>query len=206
MALKSIQAAPMPTLICVGTVGGVNKEKSGVTESGMYCKVCINLKATGAGRDQTVYFLFRPEWLNPDFDPNTIIDDYGSSVDFVYRNNIADVARGGNVSLLEGLAGSAQRANELKSRLASLGEVTVDNVVETLTNFFNERPDTLVGYNLRQAEDKIKDENGHVIDRVKTKNYNVDRFFYVTEDSLKRARIRAEKSDGKTVYTADVPF
>ena len=196
-------APKLPTLVCVGQVGEVGEAK--VSESGEYVVQPIKINALGAGKNMTIYFLYRPEWFREGFRPDELkkLED-GKGKHFVYAKMIS--SRGG-ISFLRGLCGSQEAFDSLAEELFNLEEITLESVQETFKNFFeNNVTETgdkvLVGYVLKQdrTDTGEKDEEGHKIYLLENR-YNVDKFFEPTEDQLKRWQASADRSNGLTKVT-----
>lgn len=203
----------MPTLICVGQVNSDDVGEAKVSESGQYIVQPIKISALGAGKSHTVYFLYRPEWFNPDFRPDQLKQqEGGESAHFVYAKNIN--ARG-SISTLKGLAGSQKAFDRLAGMVLSLGgEPTMAQVTETLKSFFetNINNETgspaLIGYVLTQQQTRTdeKDEAGKTI-KILENRYEVGNFFEVSEKTLAKYRKAAEGSNGtKKLTYAGEPF
>src|SRR5579871_2513469 len=104
-SFAKLDAAPKPTLFCVGVVGNVGTGHLSSTEK--YIVQPIELEALGSGRNQKVYLLYRPEWFTPEFQTaanlRSFEKNYPSSF-FVYRKNIVGDKK--KLSLLRALCGS----------------------------------------------------------------------------------------------------
>jgi hypothetical protein len=151
--------AQKPQLICAGRVTAIGDAYLSA-KSEKYYVVKISLTALGAGKDQNIYWLFRPEYFNAAMtraDLNTMAEaDKG--VYRMYEQHICTNEEG-KKSTLQGLTGTPEAFNELASRLLSLG---VDAITETptlvsdvlRTFFVEENPQAVVGYVLGQQSEK----------------------------------------------------
>lgn len=198
-AYKSIQAPRMPNLVCTGQITEVGDAH--VSKSGQYVVTSVKITADGAGKNTAIHLCIRPEWNAKGFDPNEIEEVYGSSVDFVYRTHFDNR---GKVAFLKGLLGSEENYVAFRN----------DSIVADAEQFDAERFSTMlrdrilnqqVGYVLRQDSEKVVDDEGNV-EYIRTERYKVDRMFFPTKEELKRLRNQAERSNGNTLFTAEVPF
>jgi hypothetical protein len=160
----------------------------------------VEIEGFGESPGSRFYWLYRPEWLRPGFDPKTLEDNPGAMA--VYRRHINSVSQ---MSALKGLAGSEEGFEELAGRLLGLEEIEPESVASVLSDYFEERS-PVVGYVLKQRSEKI--EYGDEARWVKTDFYQVSSWFHPTEKELARLRRQAEKSNGRTLFLAgtDVPF
>jgi len=206
LSFREAAAADMPKLVCVGYVDAVGDGK--VSESGKYIVQPISLAAYGAGRRARVNFLYRPEWIVPAFDPNTIAemvddDEEAKKILSVYRRNINGR---GSISTLRGLAGSDVGFERLSHRILSLPDASIEGVQMVLTEFFEERQQSgspEIGYVLKQQAtrtDQIDEESGKAI-WIKENRYEVDSFFDVNDKALAKWTKAAAKSQGKIRVT-----
>ena len=184
------KVSKLPALSCVGTVEEVGEGKLSSTEN--YVVQPISIRATGPGRSITFRILYRPEWFEPTFDPNSL-EEYGpegSKMLAVYRKNIA--AKGG-IAALKGLAGSEENYVKLAKALLTAQDKSIEGVRETLRTFFSEN-DVEVGYVLKQRKDKVgEDENGKGIYEL-ANGYEVGEFYFPTAENLKKQVQRANRS------------
>ena len=216
LTFASAEAKAMPTLICVGTVEEVGNAK--VSSSEKYIVQPIKIAGLDAGRSQTVYFLYRPEWLVAGFSPRKL-KEQDASAHFVYSKNIAGED---DLSVLHGLAGSEKKFEALAHELLSLpvdteiGGPTMESVEATLRTFFanNVGPDgnaQKIGYILQQDSEKtgeVNPDTGKAV-YIKKKGYKLDIFFEVTVKNLKAKAAYAAKSEGRQKFcysTEGVPF
>lgn len=212
MTFKDAPAQDLPKLIQLCRVSEVMEGK--VSSSEKYIVQPVQLDAIGAGRSVRVNLLYRPEWLRPGFDPQSIaetIDDEkeASSVLFVYRKNIAE---SGGISVLRGLAGSDEAFDRLANQLLSQEEVTIEGTTTILREFLipEDGEQTLIGVELRQKSDKTGDVNPDTGKNIyiKTSGYDIDSFYDATEKNIKSKRKFAEKSNGRArmTFTEDDVF
>ena len=208
------EASPMPTLICVGVVGAVGEGKISSTEK--YIVQPIDVEGLDAGRNQRVYWLYRPEWLVKGFKPSKLKEvDEGAY--FVYSKNIDSEDA---FSVLRGLAGSQQAFERISNALLRLPVApgtngpSIQDVEETLREFFNDNlvngEPARIGYILQQdavKTDEVDETTGKNI-YMRTKRYKVLDWFDVTMKNLKFQANRANKSEGRLRYTYsnEVPF
>lgn len=192
---KKPQAGILPTLFCLGTVAKVGNAKLSKSEN--YITMDIELMARGAGKNHKVWFTFRPEWFNFDFDPTTL-DGKEGYPNLVYGSNVA----GENaLSVLQGLCGSEDAYFDICELLASIEfdendeEGYLKKVTESLKKFFADK-NNLLGYILTQkSEPAGKDEDGKT-KYVRTGFYNIS-FFYPTEEKLEQLTKKAAQSADK---------
>lgn len=230
---KSAQAAEKPTLACIGRVSSFGD--CGITDSGNYLKQAIQLDGYGAGPNQRLTFLYRPEWLVPGFDSavyeGSDEPDAKTYLGF-YRKNIAEDE---GVSTLLGLCGGATEDgiaafNELAGKLFALdiqsyidrgaeGIKEIPGVVKACLVDFFENQETAgkrIGYILRQQQQKTDetDDNGKAIyKRLKyyevSDGFGTSGFFTPDEKGRKAQESRAARSQGKRKVTftdEDSPF
>lgn len=197
-----------PTLACVGTVDEVGDGK--VSESGLYVVQPFKLRAKTPGRNVSTNILYRPEWLNPNFDPNSLEaadteeDNSGSRMLSVYRRHIN--VKGG-VSSLAGLSGSAAGFKRLAHSLLNLTDEQKEQpavVSAMLRDFFTVKNEGVdVGYILRQRRDQVgENEEGKKIYEL-ANGYEVNEYFFPTAEKLKALRQRAERSKGTFKFAFD---
>jgi hypothetical protein len=210
------EARPMPTLICVGTVGEVSDGYVSDKSGNSYVVIPIALDPLDGGRRTKVYFTHRPEWLVHTFKPH-ILKRENASAYFVYEKNITSE---NDYSLLRGLAGSQDAFVELSDILlrlpvdADLGGPTPESVSEALRTYFTNNVDATgqirkIGYELKQQSVKILADDGTPeIDpetgkpaKLLTKNYNVNSYWDVTEKGIKKMVNRANGSQGDVIMT-----
>lgn len=226
LSFEESEADFKPSLLCVGTVGEVGDAK--ISESEQYVVQPIKIEALDAGKSQTVYFLYRPEWLTAGFKPHSL-KKTNKGAHFVYSKNIASKD---SLSVLRGLAGTKEGFNDLANQLlrlpvvAGTGGPTMEAVTDTLRDFFagnedNEGQARKIGYELRQQATKVEgefytNEKGEQKQRYARENrYNLQSFWDVTTENLKRMKAKAEKSPvdedsgkKKTIFTfgSELPF
>lgn len=217
-------AKPKPTMICVGTVGEVKdsyiktSEKSGID----HVITPIVLEALDSGRGITVYLTWRPEYLSPAFGPAALAElqeadqKNGTSEYFIYGKNISNKDE---FCVLRGLAGSVEAYRNLARKIfqlpqdASLGGPTPDAVTEALRDFVANNVDATgqarkIGYELVQKRTKTGevDAEGKPI-YVNENQYNLGKFWDVTDKNVKARKGEAERSQGRKVFCfAGTPF
>jgi hypothetical protein len=198
----------LPSLACIGYVDEVGEGK--VSSTGNYVVQPIKLRAHTPGRNANTNILYRPEWLDPNFEPNDLDElgeegsderKQGKSMLSVYRRNIAER---GKISALKGLAGSEENFAQLANILVTLPRdlSTTDGstafvmaVSQNLRDFLTVRNEGVdIGYILRQRQDKAgEDENGKTIYEL-ANGYEVQEYFFPSPEKLKSLRQRAAKT------------
>lgn len=202
---REAEASEKPTLLCVGTVGEV--EDAHISKSEDYVVQPIKIEALDAGRNQTLYLLYRPEWLTRSFNPASMKDEHPGPF-FVYGKNIATKD---GYSNLRGLAGSQEAFVSLAKQLIGITAndegPNMEAVTKVLRDFFAANVDAegnsrKIGYELRQQQTKTDevDEDGKAI-YLRENRYEVKSYFDVTEKGLATAKRRAERSNGKVKFT-----
>lgn len=179
------EANQMPELACLGQVGEVSEPK--LTGSGVYYWCGIRLVAQDAGRDRRAGWMYRPEWLAEDFDASGLPAEKGNNLKFIYEKHIAAPPKSLRLSVIEGLAGSAEGFAELSTSLNDLqrnGGADPADVKKTLEEYFGAHEPT-VGYILGQ-----KKEDGQLVD-----DYEVTRYFWPTSESIARMVRRADQDE-----------
>jgi hypothetical protein len=195
--------AKKPNLICAGRVTAIGDAYLSA-KSEKYYVVKITLSALGAGKDQNIYWLFRPEYFNPAMTRADLaqMSETDSGVYRMYSQHIATDEEG-KQSTLQGLCATAENFNELAARLLSLG---MDAITETptivsdvlRTFFVEENPQHVVGYVLGQQTEKtdeINPETGKNV-YVPSKWLEVKSFWVVDAEgkNLAKKAKQAEKS------------
>ncbi len=168
------EIALQPSLICAGRVASVSDARLGKSEN--YYVSDIELEAVDAGKNQRIYFCFRPEWMREMSSTELRrFKEEQKGPFFVYEKNIAANPDDEKFepSTLQGLTGFLNKSsdatafNELAGRLIALGTDAIEAnpalVTDVLRQFLvEERGDFLVGYIRGQQMNKTgeKDENG----------------------------------------------
>lgn len=205
-AFASISAPELPRIACVGTIEEVADTKA--SQSGTYNVTKLTIKPHGGGYDTNVFLLTRPEWLAPGFEPDKELEG-NSSAQFVYRTHIAPPPGRREIGHIAGIAGTEEAANSLAEEIQSAATEQADedgNTVlavdpDVLTSLIRKYAKKPVGYVLRQKVEKL--ENGQ---RVRTNQYELETFFYPTEDSLNYYRKRATSTPEKLKVAFDEAF
>lgn len=191
----------IPSLAVIGKVSEVQDGK--LSQSANYVVQPVKLEGSGAGRNATVFLLYRPEWLRAGFDPSSLeqYGDEGRSMTHVYRRNIA--VKGG-ISTLKGLAGSDEGFGTLASQIIGLADNSIANVQNVLREFLTVTNEQVqIGYVLKQRKDKAgEDDNGKTIYEL-ANGYEVGEFFFVNAENIKKLKQRAARSKGEFVLTFD---
>lgn len=125
------QAKEIPTQACAGRVASLDSprlSKQKYDAEGnpkpQYYNQPINIEAFGLANPQKAYFLYRPEWFTPGFNPETYYAEFegGSALVRVYGNMIANSDQ---LSMLQGLCGgSEEKFNILADAILALAEQT----------------------------------------------------------------------------------
>lgn len=149
----------------------------------------LTIHGLGGGKEHRVWWVFQPEWLSTDFDPNELSGQQGKP-DEVYRNNIADSE---SLSILQAVSGP--KYNELCAQLMDIDQsLEYENyctqVSGVLSDFFNNNQ-IIFGYVLTQQKEKVGDE------WKLSKYMKVQRYFEASEENLEKERFKAQKSSDK---------
>lgn len=198
VGFKAAGADVLPRLGCTGYVSQIIDVKT--TAKGVYDMARVKVEPYESGRSVIVNVLYQPEWLDGNFDPDSLKEEAnGESLFSVYRMHIA--SRQG-LSTLAGLAGSEENFNALADALISSEDKSPEAVKMILSDFFRENGGE-IGYVLKQRTRNTEelDDNGKPI-KVLENGYEVGEFFYPTEDAKKRLAKRA--NDGKLVLAFEV--
>lgn len=209
LMFKSAPVAEIPPKYCVGTIAELKELK--VTEKKTFLMLPFKLAPIGTGQGTQSQWMWRPEWLNVNFDPSKEFDlktPEGRSANFVYNSNIKgeDAAKGQaeKPSILAGLAGTQARYEELAGLLLSnpldpAADGYPDSVEKIVKDFVFPGgapavdPETnepyVIGYRLTQRKDKAEEAGGKAILR---SGYNFDSFFFPTDETIEKLRKRAE--------------
>lgn len=214
--IDSVESAPKPTKICVGTVGEVEDGYLS-PRSGNYIVQPISIDALDAGQNTKLFLLYRPEWFVKGFKSKTLEDiaGYGKGPHWVYGTHVRSDDK---MSYLRGLVGSNEAFTVLVNLLVNL-PVGINNVpdIDAITGvfkaFFAGNTDSTggpvkVGYVLEQQRtktDEVNDE-GKPVYRLENR-YQVKSFFDATTKNLKSWENRAAKSEGRFLMTySGVPY
>lgn len=164
------QAREIPTQACAGRVASLDaprlsKQKFDAegNPKPQYYNQPINIEGFGVANPQKAYFLYRPEWFTPGFNPETFYAEYegGSALTRVYGNMIANSDQ---LSMLQGLCGGNDaNFNTLADAILSLAEATnpveeeeefVEALAALLTQYLVEEGfGRLVVYTLKQQQE-----------------------------------------------------
>lgn len=211
----------MPNLVCIGYVSTVGDAK--VSSSDKYIVQPLTIDGLESARNTKVQLLYKPEWLTENFNPESLNDfEDGKSMHFVYSQHIRQ--RGG-LSTLRGIAGSQEGFDTLSNAILNIPvtkdpEVFMRAVQEVITEFVNNNTESdgtpkKIGYVLSQKSSKVLDSNGNPVkndagkfEYVREKQYQVSRYFDVTEEQLKREINAAQKSPNtiKLTFENGIPF
>jgi hypothetical protein len=184
MPLQAAEAIELPDLICRGYVEQVKDPY--LSEKGVYHVLPINIKAIELGKDGTFFFLFRPEWFGSKFNPKSLLDgtEQGRRLYGNYRRFIADRQ---SKSVLTILAGD--NFDAIAAEFEANENPTPEEIAAVLKQYLTGNE---VGYVMTQR----KDSDGYLTD-----NYNIDRFFSLTDEDIDRVIRAAEKRKKDTVVT-----
>lgn len=222
----SVESAPKPTLVCVGTVGEI--EDGYIASSGKYIVQPVNINALDSGKNQKIFVLYRPEWFVEGFKVKALKEAEGErkGAHFVYAKNIRD---DDEMSTLRGLSGSEEAFENLMDAILNTpvndttGVPNLEDVTETFRTFFANNKDengelVKVGYVLQQQRTKTDETTTAVKNGVEVtvpvyrleNRYtlaNKNAFFDATVKNLQKWENRAAKSEGKFVMTySGVPY
>lgn len=161
MAFKDTSARKMPTLACLGRVQEV--EEAAASKSGNYIMVPIKIEGYGASRSTRTQFMYRADWLDPNFNPESLLQfEGGNGLYFVYGKNINQK---GQISTLKGVVGAKEEPFEaLSSQLQALPGVGTEDgpkpedVAATLRTFLVDEGNGEFGYILRQQRTKAGED------------------------------------------------
>jgi len=211
---RKASAQELPKLHNIGYVSSVGEPKltnGGLTDDGeekpQYVMIPVEITGINGSRNGRTSILLRPEWLDVNFNPDRAFDGLPESVQrslsFVYRRNIGSR---GEVSVLEGLAGSEAAGAELAQAILSVDNVEdAEAVAEAIRTFLLDEQRT-IGYTMKQRStktDEVDPETGKAV-YVLDKQYDVDTFWYPTEKEIKRLEKVCEKSQGRQKLAFDV--
>jgi hypothetical protein len=171
MALKAAEVLAMPDLACIGVIAKVDKVR--LSEKGVYHVLPIEVKGQYGAKDATFFYIFKPEWFDPSFDPRTLADEpkvYG-----VYKRYVADAARDSVLSAVAN-SGDERGFDKLAAEFDTLAAVDEHSVEQVLREHLAGKE---TGYILSQRKDK--DDNGN---SVLMEQYNINRFFNPTEEAM----------------------
>jgi len=210
---RKASAQELPLRRGIGYVSSVGEPKltnGGVTDDGeekpQYVMCKVEITGINGSRNTSINLMWRPEWLDRNFNPDRAFDGLPESVqrslEFVYRKNIGSR---GDISNFAGLTGSEDAGNELAEAILSVeNPADSEAVVEAIRTFLLDEQRT-IGYTLKQRRtktDEIDPETGKPV-YVAEKQYDLDSFFYPTEKEIARLVKSAEKSNGRVVIDFD---
>jgi hypothetical protein len=208
LGFATVTVEKVPSLACVGKVVEVGEGKLSKAET--YVVQPIIIRGNGANRQGRVNMLYRPEWFDPSFDPDSIKTDAGEQAKgmvFVYQRNIVPARGSKKLSVLQGLAGTPERFDDLSARL--LGATYDENMITQVRNILNqflvaEGEDVQIGYKLVQATEDTGefDEKGKKVKALK-EGYEVGDFFYPIKAHLVGQRAYAKKNPDKLQIAFD---
>ena len=147
----------LPKLACIGFIESVGESK--VSGSGIYIWQPFTIGATQGGKKSFAGLCYRPEWLRPGFDPESLkAEPNGNTLFTVYKMNIAG---SNSLSALAGFAGSEDNFNQLaaniQAAIADKGDDEVMATVEAILREFANETAQEVGYYSVQKKEKGAD-------------------------------------------------
>ena len=157
-AAATEEARTLPKLACLGFIESVGEAK--VSSSGVYIYQPFVIGASQAGKKTFAGLCYRPEWLRPGFNPDSLkAEPNGSTLFTVYKMNIAG---SNSVSALAGFAGSEENfqalAAAIQEGIADKDDSEVMATVEDiLRNFASENVQEIGYYSVQKTE---KDAEG----------------------------------------------
>ena len=156
-AAATEEARLLPKYACIGFIEAVGTAK--VSKSGTYIYQPFTLGATQAGVKSFAGLCYRPEWLRPGFDPESLkAEPEGNTLFTVYKMNIAG---SNSLSALAGFAGSEENFNQLAANIQSgidgLDDSEVMATVENILREFVNETNQEVGYYSVQKKEKGAD-------------------------------------------------
>ena len=103
----------LPKLACYGFIEEIGEAR--VSKSNVYIYQPFTIGSTQAGKKTFAGLCYRPEWLRPGFDPESLkAEENGSTLFTVYKMNIAG---SNSLSALAGLAGSEENFGALAAKI-----------------------------------------------------------------------------------------
>lgn len=218
MPIPVAKTPRIPTLACMGFVSEVGQVKETQDKgdgSPNYYMIPVTLSPYEAGRKKVVNFMFRPEWFDQGFDPNTDIKDlWGEEKSkgpmFVYRRSFGTNS---TIGSLTGLAGGDPKNGDAlyDTILESLKGVSPENIGETVeevlrTNLVAEDGEgQVVGYIVGQRSRRVQNQDTGKWDTVYEDQTDVTGFWQVTEKAKAEMEKRSRKQkDGLFRVTWEV--
>jgi hypothetical protein len=198
-AAATEEARLLPKYACLGFIEAVGEAK--VTKSGTYIYQPFTIGATQAGVKSFAGLCYRPEWLRPGFDPESLkAEPNGNTLFLVYKMNIAG---SNSLSALAGFAGSeenfGQLAANIQTAIADLDDAdvmaTVENVLREFTNETNQE----IGYYSVQKKEKGADGKKVPV----AGNREIGGWFYPGPESAKYQASEAAKGKLEVRYELD---
>ena len=188
MPFNTPDVPALPDLICIGRVAAVGPSK--LSPSG-YAMTNFQIQGIQAGRSSKYNFMYRPDWLVENFDPNVL--EKGPM--FVYSKNVAS----DQTPALRAFCGSDDAAEEryltLSDELITLADKSPESIERLLADRilgFAEK-EAIFGYVMQQQKDKDT--------KALTRFYDVGYFFPATKDDAERFARKAASSPERYVLT-----
>jgi len=200
MPFKAPDIPEQPDLVCIGRVASVGPTK--LSPAG-YVMTNVQIQAIQAGRSTKYNFMYRPDWLVENFDPNSL--EKGPM--FVFSKNVAS----DQTPALRAFVGSDESADEryltLSDELISLADKSPDGVERLLADRFMKysegnasadppEPGAIFGYVMQQKKDR---DTGAL-----TRFYDVGYFFPATKTDAERFAKKAAADPARYVMTFEV--
>lgn len=181
MALKAGSVVAMPDLACIGLVKKVGDAY--LSQKEVYHVIAIEVEAKFGGRDGLFFVCFEPRWFGASFDPTILITEeshkpvkYG-----MYCRTVNGVAK---PSVLVSVLGEQFEA--FGNEFNALEAPSAKDVSDILRQYALGRD---VGYILTQR----KGEDGELMEQ-----YNISRFFPLTDEGIKIISEQAKSAKRKT--------
>ena len=195
-AAATEEARLLPKYACLGRIESVGTAK--IAKSGVYIYQPFVLGATQAGVKSFAGLCYRPEWLRPGFDPESLkAEPNGNTLFTVYKMNISG---SNSLSALAGFAGSEANFNQLAANIQS-GIEGVDNsevmaTVENILRDFTNEAAQEVGYYSVQKKEKGADGKKVLVPG----NREIGGWFYPGQEADKRHASEAAKGKLEVRY------
>ena len=188
-AAATEEARLLPKLACLGFIESVGTAK--VSASGVYIYQPFKIGATQGGKKSFAGLCYRPEWLRPGFDPESLkAETNGNTLFTVYKMNIAG---SNSLSALAGFAGSednfAQLAANIQSGIEGVDDSEVMATVENILRDFTNDTAQEVGYYSVQKKEKGADGKKVAVPG----NREIGGYFYPGPEADKRHESEAAK-------------
>lgn len=206
MAFQAAVAERKPTIACVGYVDSIGDLKRG-RDGSPYFTIPISIKNSGnyggkPGMDVKVNFSFLPEFFANDFDPSKISEQtHGAKwrgAKWSYDKNVIS-PKGSCTAMLQCMAGDQETFERFGAVADNLADLEPETIYDAVTGFLNEIKGTGFGYILRQPDkktDQVNPATGKPVYELSA-YYEVDAFFRLTPENVKKLAKRAEGNKAK---------